>query len=100
MVNCMLHCLDGEYRQPNPLDYGWTLDDGVFKPLWYTGSALPNDHEIIQLAEGDKVEKQQEPELATPEIPRELIGYKLISDSDDSDGEDYPSSQESSDEDN
>ena len=41
-----VHCLDGEYRQPNLLDYGWTLDDGVLKPLWYTGSALPNDHEI------------------------------------------------------
>ena len=38
---------------------GWTLDDGVLKPLRYTGSALPNDHEIIQLTEGSQVEEQQ-----------------------------------------
>ena len=56
----------------------WTLDDGVLKPLRYTGSALPNDHEIIQLTEGSEVEEQQESELATPEMPRELIGYEFI----------------------
>ena len=34
VVNCMVICLDGTYRQPNPLNYGWTLDDGVLQPLW------------------------------------------------------------------
>jgi len=100
VVNCMVHCLDGAYRQPNPLNYGWTLDDGVLQPLWYTGSALPNDDDIILLTEEGEVEEQQELELTTPEIPQELIGYELISDSDDSDEENYPSSEESSDEDN
>ena len=46
------------------------------------------------------MQEQQESELATPEIPRELIGYELISDTDDSDGEDYLLSEESSDVDN
>ena len=54
VVNCIANCLDGTYRQPNPLDYGWTLDDGVLQALWYTGAALPNDNEIIQLIEGSK----------------------------------------------
>ena len=85
-----MNWLDGTYRQPNPLIYGRTLDDGVLQPLWYTGATLPNDDEIIQLTEGGKLEEQQEPELTTPEIPRELIGYEWISDSDDSDGEDDP----------
>ena len=71
------------------LNYGWTLDDGVHQPLWYLGAALPNDDEIIQLTEGGKLEEQQEAELITPEIPRGLIGYEWISDSNDSDGEDY-----------
>ena len=83
----MVNCLDGTYRQPNPLNYGWTLDDGVFQPLRYTGATLPNDEEISQLTEGGKLEEQQEPELTTLEITRELIGYEWISDSD---GEDYP----------
>ena len=83
----MVNCLDGTYRQPNPLNYGWTLDDGVLQPLRYTGATLPNDEEISQLTEGGKLEEQQEPELTTPEIPQELIGYEWISDSD---GEDYP----------
>ena len=56
-----MHCFDGKCRQLNPVDYGWTLDDGVLKQLWYTGSALPNDHEVIQLTEGGEVEEQQEP---------------------------------------
>ena len=43
-----------------------------------TGAALPNDHEIIQLTEGGKLEEQQEPELTTPV----LLPC--------SDGEDYP----------
>ena len=55
-----------------------------------SGATLPNDEEISQLTEGGKLEERQEPELTTPEIPRELIGYEWISDSDDSDGEDYP----------
>ena len=51
-------------------------------------AALPNDDdEIIQLTEGGKLEEQQDPELTTLEIPRELIGYKWINDSY---GEDYP----------
>ena len=86
----MVNCLDGTDIQPNSLNYGWTLVDGVLQSLWYTGAALPNDDEIILLTEGGKLEEQQEPELTTPEIPRELIGYEWISDSDDSDGEDYP----------
>ena len=90
VVNCMVNCLDGTYRQPNPLNYGWTLVDGVLQPLWYTCTPLPNDDEIIHLTEGGKLEEQQEPELTTSEIPRELIGYEWISDSDDSDEEDYP----------
>ena len=83
--NCMVNCSDGTYRQPTPLNYGWTLGDGVLQPLWYIGAALLNDDEIIQLTEGGKLEEQQEPKLTTPEIPQELIGYKWISDSDDSD---------------
>ena len=68
-----------------------TLDDGVLQPLWYTdGAALPNDDEIIQLTEGGKLEEQQEPELTTPEIRQELIGYEWSNDSGDSDGEDNP----------
>ena len=55
---------------------GWTRDHGVLQHLWYTGAALPNDDEIIQLTEGGKLEEQQEPKLTTPEIPRELIGYE------------------------
>ena len=47
MVNCMVNCLDSTYRQPNLLNYGWTLDDGVLQPLRFTGAALPNDDEII-----------------------------------------------------
>ena len=86
VVNCMVNCLDhvdSTYRQPNPLNYGWKLDDRVLQPLWYTGAVLPNDDEIIKLTKGGKLEEQQEPELTTPEIPRELlIGYKWISDSD------------------
>ena len=58
------------------MNYGWTLDHGVLQHLWYTGGALPNDDEIIQLTEGGKLEEQQEPKLTTPEIPRELIGYE------------------------
>ena len=59
------------------------------------GSALSNDHAIIQLTTGGEInmiKEQQEPELATPEIPRDLIGYELIGDTDASDGEDYLSS--------
>ena len=33
VVNCMVNCLDGTYRQPNPLNYGWTLNDGVLSTL-------------------------------------------------------------------
>ena len=80
VLNCMVNCLDGTYRQSNLLNYGWTLDDGVLQPLWYTGAALPNDDEVIQLIESGKLEEQQEPELTTPEIPRKLIVYKWISD--------------------
>ena len=65
----MENCLDGTYRQPNPLNCGWTLDNGILQSLWYTGAALPNDGEIIQLTEGGKLEEQQESELTTPEIP-------------------------------
>ena len=72
----MVNCLDGTCRQANPLNYGWTLDHGVLRHLWYTDAALPNDDEIIQLTEGGKLEEQQEPKLTTPEIPRELIGYE------------------------
>ena len=57
----MVNCLDGTYRQRNLLNYGWTLDNGVLQPLWYTGAALPNDDEIIQLTESGKLEEQQEP---------------------------------------
>ena len=101
VVNCMMNCLDGIYRQPNPLNYGWTLDYGVLQPLWYTGAALPNDDEILQLTEGCILEEQQEPELMTQQIPQVLIGYEWISDSDDSDGEVYhsPPSEETSDND-
>ena len=72
----MVNCLDNTYRQPSPLNYGWTLDVGVLQPLWYTGAPLWNVDEIIQLTEGGKAEKQQEPKLTTPEIPWELIGYE------------------------
>ena len=76
----MVNCLDGTYRQPYPLNYGWTLDDGVLQPLRYTGATLLNDEEVSQLTEGGKLEEQQEPEL----------GYEWISDFDDSDEKDYP----------
>ena len=55
----------------------WTLDDCVLQPLLNTGAALPNYDEIIQLTEGGKLEEQKEPELTTPEIPRELIGWRM-----------------------
>ena len=58
VVNCMVNCLDGTYRQPNPLNYGWTLDDCVLQPLRYTGATLPNDEEVSQLTEGGKLEEQ------------------------------------------
>ena len=61
VVNCMVNCLDGTYRQPKPLNHGWTLDNGVLQPLWFTGATLPNDEEIVQLTESGKLEEQQEP---------------------------------------
>ena len=77
-----------------------------YEPISYTGSALPNADELGPLLsdahEGE--EQEEEPELvAPPEIPQELTGYELISDSDESEGEvreDCPSKEESSDEDN
>ena len=93
VVNCMVNCFKtahtGQLKSAEP----W-VDTGSWcssASIWYTGAALPNDDdEIIQLTEGGKLEEQQEPKLTTPEIPRELIGYEWTSDSDDSDGEDYP----------
>ena len=101
----MVNCLDGAYKQPNPLNYGWQLNDGILEPIWYTGSALPNADELGPLSDADEGEEQEgEPEFVVPaEIPQELIGYELISDSNESEGEvreDCPSSEESSDEDN
>ena len=109
VVNCMVNCLDGEYRQPNPLDYGWQLNDGIIESIWYTGSALPNTEEIdpgfarkeLGALESDVGEGREghEPDAPTY-IQQELFWYsELMSDSDDSEGQDCPSSEESNDED-
>ena len=72
VVNCLVNCLDATYRQPNPLNYEWTLNDGVPQPRWYSGATLTNDDEIIQLTEGCKLEEQQEPELTKSRNPTRI----------------------------
>jgi len=94
----MVNCLNGAYVQPDPLQYGWKLDDEVLVPLWYEGDALP--------ADGLAVAPQEDPQSTSNEnemleglldMPAESNDTEFSDDS--ANEEDIPLSEQSSDED-
>ena len=84
-----LNCLDGHYTPPDPLLYGWQLEDGVLVLLWFEGDALP-EHLTTE-------------ENQTSRAIHKSIEHDINSNSSDDNDEDedssYELSEESSDED-
>ena len=73
------NCLYGGFDQPDPLLYGWKYEDETLLPVWYEGSALPNNEEILSYFDETQVE------FANLNIPPNQSTNSTESDSDSDD---------------
>ena len=46
MTYVMSNCLNPNFVNLNPLDYGWQLEDSNLVPIWYLGDPLPSNDEL------------------------------------------------------
>ena len=57
VAHCMVNCLNSKYIPLDPSNFGWTLVDDSWKPVWFEGNALPGDEDEFFENENDDSEE-------------------------------------------
>lgn len=100
VTNGMVNCLNGLYKQPDPLVYGWKVESEKLVPVWYEGEALPKD-DIPRTTGTQQQDLQSHPPTIaeSTDLSTDLFGFQSSDGSDTEDEEVYtPMSEPSSEE--